>query len=477
MVAINAPDKPGLTIPDEAQLATVMASAASKTLRPYLDVVDASPLLDPLPTPASIVKTTASDKFGITEWELSNGVKVVLKPTTFKQDEILFDATSPGGTSLASDKDFVAAATASQVIGYGGLGKFAALDLTKMLAGKVANVQPMIGSTAEGLSGNASNKDLETMFQLIYMTFMAPRADPAMFGVMTSQMKTLLANQEAQPDFVFGSTLEGILTQNHPRARPMTPELVDEMSLERSMAFYKDRFADASGFRFVFVGSFDPATLKPLVERYLATLPTLHRNETWKDVGIRPPTGVVEKRVEKGLEPKSEAAIVFTGPFQFAPMPRVTIRAMAQVLENQLRETLREALGGTYSVSVDPSYSKIPREEYQLGIDFGCSPDRTDDLVKTVFHEIELLKTTGPTEKQVADVRETLLRDFETNSKSNGYLLSNISSRYEYGEELGTFFGIADLYKQLTPAMIQAAAKTYLNTNNYVKVTLFPEKK
>jgi zinc protease len=257
----------------------------------------------------------------------------------------------------------------------------------------------------------------------------------------------------------------------------MTPAMVDEMNLDKSLAFYKDRFSDASDFTFVFVGSFDLPAMKPLVERYLGALPSTHRKESWKDVGIVRPKGVVEKRVEKGIEPKSRARISFAGPFQHNPDQRVAIRAMADVLQIRLRESLREELGGTYSVSASAGYTKYPREEYSLSIDFGSSPDRTEELVKGVFREIELLKTKGPTDKQVADVRELLLRDLETSSKQNGFLLVNIASRYQTSEDVATLFRLEDYYKNLTAATIQAAARTYLDTNNYVKVTLFPETK
>jgi zinc protease len=226
----------------------------------------------------------------------------------------------------------------------------------------------------------------------------------------------------------------------------------------------------------VFVGSFDPDTIKPLVERYLGALPATHRQETWKDVGIKRPTGVIEKRVDKGIEPKSRANIVFSGPFQYNQAQRVAIRAMAQALETRLRESLREELGGTYSVSASTGYTKIPREEYTITISFGCSPDRTEELVKGVFKEIDHLKTTGPTDKHVSDVKETFLRDQETNMKQNGYLLAQIANRYQLGEDLTSLFNLADFYNKIDAATIKDAARLYLKNDNFVKVTLFPEK-
>jgi zinc protease len=476
VVMVNAPEKAGLTIPDEGKLTAVIASAVKKDLTAYVDAVGTQPLLDAPPTPGGITRTATKDAFGITEWELTNGVKVVLKPTNFKEDEVLFRAFSPGGTSLASDQDFVAASTAAQVISRSGLAKFSAVDLQKMLTGKVASARPFISDTDEGLQGSASRKDLETMFQLIYLTFTQPRADPAMFNVITTATRSALANQKASPDFAFAEALNEILTQKHPRGRMMSLELVDEMNLDKSLTFYKDRFSDASDFTFVFVGSFTPDQLKPLVEQYLAALPATHRKETWKDVGIKRPTGVIEKRVDKGLEPKSRAQLVFSGPFHYDQVQRVAIRAMAQALEVRLRESLREDLGGTYSVSASANYTKIPREEFSVTIGFGCSPDRTDELVKSVFTEIEGFKANGPTDKQVADVKETFLRDQETNMKQNGYLLTQIAVRYEYQEDLDSLFNMDAFYNKIDVAMIREAARLYLKADNLVKVTLFHEK-
>lgn len=243
------------------------------------------------------------------------------------------------------------------------------------------------------------------------------------------------------------------------------------------MAFYKDRFADAGDFTFVFVGSFDPATIRPLVEKYLGSLPSIHRKESWKDVGARTPPDVVVKRVEKGVEPKSLSAIVFSGPFQFDQMHRIAIRAMGEILQRRLMETIREDLGGTYGINATPSYERVPNPTYSITIQFGSAPNRTDDLIKRVFQEIEALKANGPTDQQVTDEKETLLRDFETSSKLNSYLVNQISLRYENGEDPAGVWLIPDYYKKIDKAMIQEAAKTYLNTNRYVEVMLFPEKK
>ena len=477
MVIVEAPEKAGVTIPDQTKLAAVMKSAATRELKAYVDSAAGTALLDTVPAAGTITKTVTKDALGITEWELSNGVRVILKPTNFKEDEILFRATSPGGTSLASDSDYIPASSATQVVTAGGIGKFNVIDFEKMMSGKIANVTPFINELQEGLNGNSSRKDLETMFQLIYLRFTQPRADANAFNVQTTQLKTLLANQSAVPEFNFSKALMAARYQNHLRRQLPTTETIDQWNLDKSMAFYKDRFADASDFTFVFVGSFDLPTIKPLVEKYLGSLPSIRRKETWKDVGVHTPSDVVVKKVEKGVEPKSISAIVFSGPFEYNQTNRVAIRAMSEILQRRLLETIREELSGTYGINATPSYQRNPNPEYAITISFGSAPDRTEALIKRVFEEIEAFKTNGPTEQQLSDEKETLLREFETNSKQNSYLLSQLSVRYDQGDDPAGVWMVPDYYKKIDKAMLQEAAKTYLNTKRYVEVMLFPEKK
>ncbi len=476
LVLVTAPQKPGLTVPDQAKLAGVIKDAASVEVKPYVDTVASAVLLESLPAPGKVVNTSTIDKAGLTIWELANGVKVVLKPTNFRADEILFRASSPGGTSIATDADYIPASTATQVVNAGGVAKFSAIDLGKMMAGKVAFATPFIGELEEGLTGSSSPRDLETMFQLIYLRFTQPRADANAFAAQATQARTFMNNQSAIPEFAFFEALNAARYGNHPRRRMTTAASVDEWNLDKSLAFYKDRFADASDFTFYFIGNFDEATMKPLVERYLGSLPSLKRKETWKDIGVKPPVGVIEKKVEKGIEPKSRAAIVFSGPFAFDQERRIALRSMSEILQTRLLELIREELGGTYSITAAYSYQKYPKKEYSITIQFGCSPDRTDDLIKRVFGEIEKFKAEGPTEKQLNDEKEALLREFETNSKQNAYLLSQIMQRFNNDEDPAGLWLIPDFYKKLDAATVKDAAKQYLNTQSFIKVTLFPEK-
>ena len=475
VIMVNAPEKEDLQIPTEEELLNVLAAVADIEIKPYEDTVTDEPLLEEIPQPGKIVSTKTLDDKGITEWELSNGVLVVLKPTDFKDDEILFRAFSPGGTSLAKDEDYIPASTAAQIISMGGLRNFTAIDLRKKLSGKVVRVTPYIYELEERLSGSASPKDLETMFQLIYLTFTAPRADPNIFKVMVNQMKTVLKNRDANPMTAFQDTLRSTLSQNHIRTKPMTVETIAEMDLEKSYAFYNDRFADAGDFTFIFIGNIDLETTKPLVERYLGALPTVHREESWKDVGIELPKGMIKKSVYKGIEPKSQTSIVFSGPFQYEPAHRLIIRAMGMVFQTRLREVLREDLGGTYSVSASPSYVKIPDAEYRISISFGSDPQRVEELTKVIFQEIEKLKT-DVSEDEVRDAREALYRSTETGFKQNSWLITQIAYKYSEGGHLDELYQWEETLGVLSPEVIQEAAQEYFNMDNYIQVSLFPEK-
>ncbi len=520
VVVVSAPKKEGAPVPTDTELASVIKNAGGGDLKAYVDEVSTKPLLDPLPKPGTIAKTATKAAYGatnngigggtstasrpsgssssgsdgkaaaaanginattgtapITEWTLSNGVRVILEPTTFKQDEILFRAFSPGGTSMADDKDFVAAETATQVVSQGGLGTLSNIDLSKKLAGKAAFVRADIGEMFEGLSGRALRRDLETMFQLIYLTFTAPREDAEAFRVMQGQLNAALANRQALPDAAFEDALNAAVTQNHLRAQPMSPALIQQMNLDKSFAFYKDRFADASDFTFVFVGAFDVATIKPLVERYLASLPAINRKEAGRDVGIRPPQGVVEKQITKGTAPKSEVGIVFSGAFENTLKNRITVRVLADTLAGSLQRVLREDLGGTYGVSVEPDFTKKPDEEYRISINFACDPTRTQDLIKALFDVVDTFRTNGPSASQVADVQATLRRDIETDTRQNGYVLSQLAYAYQYNEEVPQPATLRAIYDQLSAPMLSDAAKKYLDTNRYVKVVLVPETK
>jgi zinc protease len=479
LIVVSAPDAAGVALPNESQLAEVVRSAAAKRLEPYVDAAAGQSLMDAPPARGTIVKTTPRPEAGIIEWTLSNGATVVLKPTTLKADQILFRAAAPGGTSLASDADFIPARVADSVIAAGGLGRFNGVMLDKILAGKAAGVTPFIDEIDEGLRGGSTPQDLETMFQLLYLRFTQPRADPTAFAAMAAQARALLANQMASPDVVFNQAIDAALSGNSPRRKPETLASVDQWNLAKSLAFYKARFADASNFTFVFVGSFTPDSIKPLVETYIASLPATHAHETWRDLGIAPPTTIVDKTIQQGIAPKSEVAIVLSGPFEYDDAHKLALRTLILVLQSRLLDTIRQELGGTYAISATPDTQKLPRPEYSVRIDWTCDPARTATLVQRVFDEIAFVRNTAFSPDQVMRIREALLREFEANSQDNGYFLNQIARRYENGEaaDLAAIDNLPDRIAALSGDAIAQAAQTYLNADHYVKVTRMPQTK
>jgi zinc protease len=475
VVLVSGPEKEGVAMPDGAALAAVFAAVAGTEIAPYTDSVADAPLLPERPRPGSVVRQETVAELGVTVWELANGVRVILKPTDFKDDQIVLDSWSPGGTSLALDSDYVAARTASRVVQRGGVGELSLVDLEKVLAGKAVGVSPYISSLYEGLWGSASPQDVETLFQLVYLYFTAPRRDPDAYLALRRQITEELRNRAADPEGVFRDTVQVTLAQHHPRQQPATVELYDEMDLDKSVAFYRDRFADASDFTFVLVGNFDPDSLRPLVETYLGGLPSLGRVESWRDVGIRYPAGVIHKRVRRGVEPRSRTSLVFTGDWQYSRSGQYTLRALGSVMEIRLREVLREALGGTYSVGVSSSGERRPAEQFSVGIGFGSDPERVDELVGVVFQQIDSLKAHGPTQDEIEKVQEMQRRARETALKENRFWTQVLLDHDRYGTDLRDILAHEELVAGLTADAVRDAARCYLRTDNYVLITLYPE--
>ncbi|MEE9170948.1 MAG: insulinase family protein, partial [bacterium] len=358
-----------------------------------------------------------------------------------------------------------------------GYGDFNLIELQKLLTGKVVHVSPYITELYEGISGSASPQDLETMFQLIYLTATSPRLDTTAFQSVQSRLKGFLQNREARPETAFEDTLQVTLAQYHSRRRPWSGQTLDRMDLQKSFEIYNNRFADFGDFTFLFVGNFDGETIEPLVETYLGGLPSRNREETGKDVGVRPPRGIVQKTVRRGLEEKSQVRFVFTGPFEWNATNRYVIGSMASALRIKLREALREDLGGTYGVGVNASTSKFPVEDYSLAISFGCSPDRVDELSKEVFNKIDSLKLYGVDDLVLTKVKETQRRERETDLKRNGFWLSVLQFYYQHGIEPESIWEFDERAEKLSTEDIQEAAQKYFDMDNYVKVVLLPENK
>ena len=474
VVMVNAPEKEGVAVPTETELAPVFQEVLAAEVEPYEDSTPVEPLLAETPAPGSVVAEDGIPEMEITEWTLSNGVRVIMKPTDFKEDEIVIQAFSPGGYSLSTVEEHMSASNASQLVAMGGVGSFSMVDLQRKLAGKAVQVSPSIGELSEGFSGSASPKDLETLFQMIHLYFTAPRKDETAFQAFRSQVEAFLTNRSNSPQAAFQDTLLVTLTQHHPRARPTTMDTFQEMDLDEAFAFYRERFADASDFTFVLVGAFQPHEIRPLVETYLGSLPDLDREESWRDLDMDPPTGVVEREVRKGVEPQSMTQIVFTGPFEYTPENRVGMRVLRHVLDTRLREVVREAMSGTYGVNVGSNYERDPEPSYSIQIGFGSDPGRVDELVAAIFAEIRNLKENGPHAEDVQAAREQERRTKETNLQENAWWAAQLRFAYQQGSDPRLLLDSSFL-EGVTPETVRRDANLWLNLENYVRVTLYPE--
>jgi zinc protease len=476
VVLVNSPEKENLKIPTETELAEVIKKVNLEKITPYIDKVSDKPLVEILPIPSTIISTKKDDKLNLIEWELDNGVKVVIKPTDFKNDEIVFNAFSPGGSSLVKDEDFLSAQNAPDLIEESGLGSFSKTELDKYLSGKIVDVNLFIYYYDEGLNGSASPKDVETLFQLIYAYFTEPRIDSTGFLSFKSKMKSFLENKSNDPRSVFNDTLNVTLANYHFRSRPMTVKLLDEINPNNALEIYKDRFADASDFTFVFVGNIDTTVFKPLVETYIGGLPSFSRKEKPIDLMYKDVRGSIEKEVKKGIEPKSSVAITYVGDMNWSRKNEHTMESLVDVLDIKLRESIREDKSGTYGVYVYNNIYRIPNAHYSINFGFGCNPERVNELVQTFYSVLDSIKTIGPDKVVMTKIKEIQKRQRELALKQNGFWKNIISNYLEYNEDPDEMLNYYHWIDELTADDIKQAANEYLN-KNVVKVVLFPETK
>jgi zinc protease len=474
VVLVSGPERQGLQRPSEARLAAVADSVTRSELAVYTETVSDAPLLASTPAAGRVVAEDSTPEIGVIRWTLSNGARVVLKPTDFKDDEILFSATSPGGLSLLPDSAHLFGRTATAAVQLGGVGGLSLTDLQKRLTGKAASVGPSVGELSEGMNGYAAPRDVETLFQLIHLYFTQPRRDTTAWGAYLQRGRESLRNRNVTPEAAFGDTLTAILTQGHPRMRPFTSAVFDSLDIDRSLAIYRQRFADAGDFTFYFVGTFDPDSLRPLVETYLASLPGTGVREESRDLGIRPPSGVVQRTVRRGVEPKARTLLVFTGPAEFSRQASADMSGLAAALELRLREKLREELGGTYSVGVAGTVGRDPYPRYSVNIDFGSAPDRVDELVRVVMAEIDTVRAVGVPQDVVDKVREAFRRSRETELRENSTWMVRLMTYDRHGwDTRGIVENLAA--SSISVERVRDAARRWLDPARRVQVSLVPE--
>jgi len=476
VILVTGPEKEGTEIPDEEEILATIANAQEDEIIEYKEETLKESLIEGTLDGGTITDQSTDEEFGITEITLSNGVNVVLKPTTFKNDEVLMTSFGYGGTSVSSDEDFISAYFANQIISMSGVGEFDNIALKKFLTGKNVSVNPEIGDVSQGLKGNSVKKDLETLFQLTYLYFTEPRKDTTAFKTFKSQMLTQFKFMMSNPQAVFYDTIFKLATQNDPRTIVIpTEDQINSIDLDKSWSFFKERFSNANGFTFVFTGSFDIETITPLISKYLGSLPSAEGNGMWKDVNPEFPAGITEVVVHKGTEPKSSVAILMDEPFEFTPENRLKMSMLMKILNIRMRESMREDQGGVYGVRSRPNMSKYPTEEINIMVSWGCSPENVDKLAQTVLFEMDTLKMNGPNDINLVKAKETTIRDFESNFEKNSYWLGKIKNANYYGEDLSGLDKLKAKVQSVTSDELKEMANMYFRDDHYLKVVLMPE--
>ncbi|MBC7615723.1 MAG: insulinase family protein [Pedobacter sp.] len=474
VVVIQAPEKEKANLPTTIELLSAIQTAG-KNLIAYVDNSVNKPLIAKAPIAGKIIEETKNDKIGITTLRLSNGVTVVLKPTDFKNDQIVFTSFGKGGYSLASNDDFISASNAS-LISQSGVGDFNPTQLTKYLAGNTANAGSYLGTEYQGFSGSSAPKDLETAFQLIYAYATNPRKDIEIFNKNMNDAKVVLANKNADPNSVYSDTVQAVLSNYHKRGMPTTLSDIDKINLDKAFAFYKDRFADASGQTFIFVGNLDIEKIKPLIATYLASLPSLNRNENFVDNGIYPPKGKVSKTVAKGLEDKATVQLFLHGDYTYNADSNIQLDALKSALEIKILERLREKESGVYSPNVGLSVDKYPVGHYYFTISFNCAKANVEKLIAAALDEVNSFKQNGATEDDIKKFKSEEQRQEELSLRNNGYWLNYLSTRLKYGDDINLLLSNKERLNNVTVATTKAAAQQYLNGENYIRLVLVPEK-
>ena len=474
-IIIMAPQKDSALLPDEAIVNSWFSTIANTKLSPYEDQFKTEALISDKLVSGKIINDNKIEKLGLTELTLSNGLKVILKPTDFKNDEIRFKAFSPGGSSLYADSNFESAANAANMVENMGLGHFKPTDLQKLLSGKRVEVEPYISERSEGIVGFSSPGDLETALQLVYLYFTSPGKDSILFNNVLEQAASEITNRYSDPQNVYTDTMDAVLGDYNVRRTGPSLEKLHQISLDKIIRFYRERFANAGDFTFVFDGNFIVDSIRPLLEKYLGSLPSSSIKEHARDLKIHIPAGKIEAIARKGKEPKATVRLVISGDYKYAPETNIQLRALSQILEFRLLDRLREKEGETYSPNVRVNYNKYPANRYAFNIQFGCAPENVDKLIAATKEEINELKLEGVTELDITKFSSEESRQYELQLKDNEFWLNWLSAQYENGDDPLLVLKYPELIKQVNVVSVKAAANLYLNENNFIKLILLPE--
>ena len=462
VITLTAPEKEGEMLPTKAELLSMFQKANKVEVEPYKETVSNEPLIATLPIKGAIKNKQHDDTFDATVLTLKNGVKVIYKPTTFKDDEILMSAYSFGGYSAMDQSDPYTLQEINSLATIGGVGNFSAIDLPKILAGKKADVNPIISSFTEGMSGNCSARDLETMLQLTYLYFTSPRSDEEAFRSYITRSKALVANIESDPNTAFRDNLMFALYDNHPLVKRMKAEDYDKVDYAKALKLYADRFKDANNFVFTFVGNIDPETFEPMIEQYIGALKTKKNNETWTANAPVITDKDVNSHYTKAMEnPKVTCYIVYNGDMQFNRKNQMVMQALSDVMDIVYTEKIREDEGGTYGVGVNGNLNNRPKESFMFLIGFETNKDMYEKLIGIAKAELQNVANQGPRPEDLKKVKEFLVKKHAEDMENNRYWMNCIQTNDRDGYNPMQDYN--DIINGITSDDVANMAKAVLN--------------
>lgn len=461
VIVLTAPEKEGEILPTRDELLQLFNKANAETVEAYQETVSNEPLLAELPEPGKIVKTEILPDFDATVLTMKNGVKVIYKSTDFKDDEILMNAYSFGGLSVMDDSNPYNLQEINALMDLGGLGNFSAIDLPKILAGKHLRVDPNISTYTEGINGNCSVKDLETMLQVTYLYFNNLRSDEEAFQSFLTRNKAMLANIESNPMTAFSDSLVAVLYDNNPLYKRMKAEDYDKIDYAKALKMAAERFADPNNFVFTFVGNIDPQTFEPLVAQYLGGMKAKKNKETWQDKGL----GIVKKdhfcHYAKTMEnPKVTCYMFYNGKMEYNEKNIMTMELLNDILDIVYTEKIREDEGGTYGVGTNGRLDNIPEGSYVMMIGFETNKEMYEKLMGIAKTELERIGNEGPREQDLQKVKEYKLKKHAEDMESNRYWMSAIQDNVRDG--INMMKGYDELVNSITGEDIAKMVKTIL---------------
>ena len=464
-------------LPTEATISGWIESVYAQTLPPYVDDVLSLPLLKKEPKAGKITAVEAINPGALQKITLSNGVKVILKKTDFQNNQILFRGFAEGGASLSADADYQSAINAANIIAAGGAGNYNALQLGKLLTGKQVQVTPFIIDNYQGLSGSTTKEDLPAALELLYAYFTEPRKSDDAYQTLIGRTREAFANKTNDPTQVFADTVGQILSNHHVRRTPQSSAKIASINLDKAFKIYQERFADASGFTFLFVGNIEEKTIRPLLEKYLGSLPAKGLKEHARDLGLNIPSGRMAKTVYSGATKKASVMLVYSGDFNYNFENSIQMNAIADALNISMNQRLRDGEGGTYTPNVQMNITKYLKNRFSLTISFDCAPQNVEKLIASAQDEVNKMKASGPSVQNLQKFKAARKVALQTGSTNNEFWLNYLLGQEMDKEPLTQFFDYNAALDKITVKSVQQAATTFIQDKNYIRLVLMPIQK